>query len=174
MEENTFLKEYNNQTQTINELKRKLGLNNHQYSKLYHEYNLQNRNIPKSNAKYTTQLKNGKITIRKWIGKNKEYLGCYATQEDADTVVETCKQHNWDLNNMEVQETIKKYRITTRNYKKINGRYYVYKSINKKRIYFDSFTTEEDAIKCVNFLKSIEWNKIVYDELKEEVGGCFI
>lgn len=168
MEKDTFLKEYNNMDNTVFDVKRKLGLNNHQYSKLYHEYKLNEvkRHMNYTNSKHTSRLKNGRITVRKWIGKNKEYLGCYATQEDADTVVATCKQHNWDIQNEEVQQVIKELRLKPRNYSRINGRYYVYKRIQGKRVYFDSFKCEADAIDCVNFLETINWNKTVYDELK--------
>lgn len=168
MEKNTFLKEYNNMENTVHDVKRKLNLNNHQYSKLYHEYKLdkETRHMNYNNAKHTTRLKNGHITVRKWIGKNKEYLGCYATQEDADTVVETCKNYNWDITNPHVQEVMQELRLKPKNYGYINGRYYVYKRIQGKRIYFDSFKCEADAIDCVNFLETIEWNKTVYKELK--------
>ena len=168
MNKDTFLKEYYNMDNTVFDVKRKLGLNNRQYSKLYHKYNLNKRvrHMNYNNAKYTCKLKNGRITIRKWIGKNKEYLGVYKSQEDADGVVEVCKQHNWDLENNIVQDTINQYRIKPKHYTRINGRYYVYKRFNGKKVYYDSFLCEQDAIDCVNLLNKIDWNKNVYEEMK--------
>lgn len=168
MEKDTFLKEYNNPNNTVYDVKRKLGLNNHQYSKIYHELKLNEvkRHMNYTGAKHTARLKNGRIIIRKWIKNNKEYLGVYASQEDADTVVEVCEQHNWDIENETVKNTINNLRIKPKHYTKIGNRYYVYRTIKGKRIYYDSFLNEIDAQDCVNLLEKIEWNKTVYEELK--------
>lgn len=168
MEKDTFLKEYNNPNNTVYDVKRKLGLNNHQYSKIYHELKLNEvkRHMNYTGAKHTSKLRNGKITIRKWINGNKEYVGVYKTQEDADIVVEVCEQHNWDLNNPTVEAAINEYRIKPKNYSKIGNRYYVYRTIQGKRIYYDSFTYEVDAQECVDLLEKLDWNKTVYEELK--------
>lgn len=168
MEEKQFLKEYFNKDNTVFDVKRKLRINNKQYSKLYHKYQLnkEKRHMNYTNARYYEKLKNGKISIRKWIGKDKKYLGCYATTEDADAVVETCKEHDWNMENKEVQKIIEELRVKPKNYYKNNGRYYVFKNINGKKVYYDSFKEEQDAIDCVNLLRKLEWNKTVYEQLK--------
>ena len=168
MEEERFLKEYYNPNNTVYDVKRKLGLNNHQYAKLYRKYKLdeEERHMNYANAKYKSRLKNGRVTIRKYINGTRHYLGAYATDEDADIVIETCKKHDWDLNNEEVNNTMQEYRIRTKNYSQINGRYYVHKTINGKKIYYDSFQEECDAIDCVNLLELLDWNKTAYTNLK--------
>lgn len=163
--EKQFIELYNNPEITAHQLKQKLGLNNNNYRKLKEKTGLTGRrNIIK--GKHYTKTQNGRIAINKRINGKKEYLGMYKNKEEAKKVIEVCEKHNWDINHPEVQETIKKHRKQTKHYSKINGRYYVYKNINGKRIYYDHFKTKQDAEDCVRLLEKLEWNKTVYDQLK--------
>ena len=169
METNTkekFIELYNNPEYTAHEIKQILGLNNNNYRKLKEETGLTGRRNTCTQGKHYSELKGGKVAINKRIKGQKIYLGVYRNKKEADKVINICKEHDWDINNREVNETIQKYRVLNRNYGLINGRYYVYKNIKGKRVYYDSFSIEQDAIDCVRLLNRLDWNKTAYDSLK--------
>ena len=171
METEQFIKLYNDPKLTVFDIRQIMGLNKHQYGKLRKKTGVANRTTNYSRSKHYNRLPNGKYSIRKMINGKHHFLGVYNTEKDRDRVLEICEEYNWDLSNPKIKDAIDCYRVKSKNYCKINDRYVVYKFINGKKIYYDSFKTESDAKKCTKFLNKIDWNKTVYDQLKINAQG---
>lgn len=169
MATNQFIKLYNDPKYTVFDIKKELGLNNHQYKKLRQETGVKNRKTNYSNCKHYTKLPNGKYSIRKSINGKSNFLGVYNTKEDTKKVITICEEYDWDLSNPKIIEAISKYRVKNKNYCKINNRYFVYHAVNGKRIYYDSFKEEKDAIQCTKLLDTLDWNKTAYEQLKIKI-----
>ena len=171
--EKEFIKHYNNMDLTVYDIKMKCGLNNHNYKKirdnLIEKGEIEPVRHVNYTAKYTTKLANGDVIVRKSINKKRQYLGVYPNQTNADMAVKELRKHNWEIN--KAKPFISKLQKPKKHYVEINGRFYPCKTVEGKRVYYDSFADELDAVKCVELLDTINWDKQIYEKQK---GGIIL
>ena len=101
--------------------------------------------------KYYSRRPNGSFKILKQIDGERFYFGTYKTEEEAQWRVEFLKAHNWNRPFFT--------KCTPKHYSKVkNGKYVVYKTINKRIYNFGRYDTEQEAMDMVDFLKRHDWD----------------
>ena len=101
--------------------------------------------------KYYSMLPNGTFQIQKVINSRLIHFGTYKTEDEAKKRVEFLKAHNW---NRPIYT-----KSTPKHYSKVkNGKYVVYKTINKRIYNFGRYDTEKEAMDMVDFLKRHDWD----------------
>lgn len=110
--------------------------------------------------KYYIKKPNGKYVIRR---KNKHYT-TVDTEQEAQYIVKELEKCNWKTTCLkgEGKKIYFKNKITNKNYYERNGRYY----IRRKGVYYGSVDNVNLAIKIINKLKKVDWDK---NRLPEEL-----
>ena len=101
--------------------------------------------------KYYSMLPNGTFQIQKVINSRLIHFGTCKTEDEAKKRVEFLKAHNWNRPFFT--------KCTPKHYSKVkNGKYVVYKTINKRIYDFGRYDTEKEAMDMVDFLKRHDWD----------------
>ena len=123
--------------------------------------------------KYYSMLPNGTFQIQKVINSRLIHFGTCKTEDEAKKRVEFLKAHNWNRPFFT--------KCTPKHYSKVkNGKYVVYKTINKRIYDFGRYDTEKEAMDMVDFLKRHDWDlkyaHIRNPEMKyiEKVHGKYV
>lgn len=163
----TFVADYNNPSLTGEDVRRRCGLNPHRYSEI-RQIAISNGDIPtvrrmnRTDAKFYTKENEHSYVVKKQFGNECLFVGRFPNQSTAELVVEKCKEHNWEVN--EITDFIEECKVKPRNYSYSNNQYTVQKTINGKNIVFCRVNDETTAQKVVKELRRCNWN---YDKVKE-------
>ena len=166
-----FVEDYNNPQLTIEDIKRKYGLNCRRFAEIQH-IAISNQDVPsvrrmnRTTAKFYTKTSNGYV-VKKQFGKDCLFVGRFEDEATAQLVVNKCKEVNW--NTSQISDFIDAHRIKPRNYSITNDGVIVQKVIDGKNTVFCKLNNETTAQKVVNELRKCKWNKEKTQEILEKV-----
>ena len=131
--------------------------------------------VKTKNPKYYTYIeKKKRYEVRKTINGEFHFFGEYSNKKDAKALVTGLKKAEWDINKLEP-----KYREIYDNRKNIvkgyskdkrTGKYIISKYHNGKGVHYGTVPTEEEAIKYVKALNSVDYNvELLPEEFKKYV-----
>ena len=166
-----FIVDYNNSELTIDDIKRKYGLNCRRFAEIQ-QIAMGNGDIPqvrrmnRSTAKFYTKTRNG-FVVKKQFGTSCNFIGRFEDEETAQLVVNKCKEVNW--NTSQISDFIDAHRIKPKNYTAHNGSYIVQKVIDGKNTVICKANNESTARKIVEKLRECNWNKEKINEIIEKV-----
>ena len=159
-----FVVDYNNPNITAHDVRRINNLNAKQYSRIRAKA-VKNGDIPpvrhmnKTNAKFYIKTKYG-YQVQKTINGEKTIIGNFKEEKTAKKIVEKCKEHNWQIN--EIQKYIEDNKTKPKNYSLVNGYWIISKTINGVRTVYNIFNKKEvdeaTVRKIVDFYRSVSWN----------------
>lgn len=169
-----FVNDYNNPNLTAHDVRRIHQLNTKRYSEI-RKLAIRNGDIPEvrhmnnTGAKFYTKTVSGDYQVQKTINGKKTIIGRFKTQDEAEAVVDVCKNNNWELN--KIKDVVDKYKIQPKNYTCINGCWIIQKSVDGRNIVFNTFNcsrVSEDTVReVVDFYRSVGWNKNYKDVVFE-------
>lgn len=158
-----FIEDYNNPLLSAKDVETRIGVNHHQYLKLRRKA-IENNDITDSRNRfyensnfYRYNNKTGYYEIVKKTGDEVIYVGSFETKEIAEYIVFECLCVNWDIE--KIQDIINKNKVKPKHYTHRNGSYIIQKAINGKMHYFCTVDNELQAIRIVEFLERINWDK---------------
>ena len=166
-----FVMDYNNPQLTIDDIKRKYGLNCRRFAEIQ-ALAIQNGDVPqvrkmnRSTAKFYTKTKNG-FVVKKQFGTTCNFIGRFKDEDTAKLVVNKCKEVNW--NTSMISDFIDAHKIKPNNYTVTNDGVIVQKVIEGKNTVFCKLSDETTAQKVVNELRKCNWNKEKTQEIIEKV-----
>ena len=165
-----FVADYNNPLLTVDDVRRRCGLNTHRYAEIKQiavtNGDIQpKRQMNRTDAKFFTKTERGYI-VKKQFGSECVFVGRFANQSTAEAVVDKCKEVNWNVS--EISDFIEAHRIKPRNYSYSNDRYIIQKVINGKNIVFCTVNTEEAAQQVVEKLRECNWDYSQMDRILQE------
>lgn len=117
----------------------------------------------KSKHKFILKNNRGHYTVQKKVNGKIVYFGTYKSLRDAKFARDYFEENNWDAHKKKnLQEELPsnkrrefgKYIHQDRN----TGKYLLQKHINRKLIYFGSYSNLEDTIKAREYFESTGWN----------------
>jgi len=120
-------------------------------------------NYPKPKYKYIYY--NGySYTIQKWIDGTNISFGSYSTLSEAKKMIKYFESKGWEncLHERSCYTSVKNIIFDNR-----RNKFIIKKMINKETIDFGSFDTYEEAEAEVKLLKKCNWDKDVFDLVKE-------
>lgn len=166
-----FVRDYTNPELTIEDIKRKYGLNCRRFAEIQ-QIAIRNGDVPsvrkmnRSTAKFYTKTSNGYI-VKKQFGKDCNFVGRFADEETAKLVVNKCKEVNW--NTSVISDFIDAHKIKPANYTVTDDGVIVQKSIQGKNTVFCKLSDESIAQKVVKELRKCNWDKTKTEEIIEKV-----
>jgi len=167
-----FVRDYNNPNITSEDVKRYNQLNSHRYLEI-RNIALNRGDIPpvrrmnRENAKFYTVNENGEYIVKKQFGHTCIFVGKFSNQTTAETVVQKCKDVNWNIN--EIRDFIDEHKIKPKNYSLVNNAYTVQKSIDGQNIVFCRVADEDTAKKVVSELRNCNWDKTQVPHILERM-----
>ena len=167
----SFVEDYNNLQLTVDDIKRKYGLNCRRFAEIQ-SIAISNGDVPevrrmnRSTAKFYTKTRNG-FVVKKHFGTSCNFIGRFEDEETAQLVVNKCKEVNW--NTSQISDFIDKHRIKPRNYSVTSDGVIVQKVIDGKNTVFCKLSNEITAQKVVEKLRECNWDKTKTEEILEKV-----
>lgn len=167
----SFIVDYNNLELTIEDIKRKYGLNCRRFAEIQ-KYAMEQGDVPqvrkmnRSTAKFYTETDNGWV-VKKQFGTSCNFIGRFEDEETAQLVVNKCKEVNW--NTSTISDFIDAHKIKPRNYTVTNDGVIVQKVIDGKNTVFCKLSDETTAQKVVKELRKCNWDKTKTSKIIEKV-----
>lgn len=166
-----FVKDYLNPNLTIEDIKRKYGLNCRRFAEIQ-GIAMGNGDVPqvrkmnRSTAKFYTKTRNGYV-VKKQFGTSCNFIGRFEDEETAQLVVNKCKEVNWNTN--QISDFIDAHKIKPKNYTVTDDAVIVQKVIDGKNTVFCKLSDESTAQKVVDELRKCDWDKTKTNKIIEKV-----
>lgn len=167
-----FIVDYNNPHLTLEDVRRKHGLNCRRLAEIK-EIAVSNgdispvRHMNRTDAKFYTETSNG-FVVKKQFGNDCLLVGRFEEESTAQLVVNKCKEVNWNVN--QISDFIDEHKIQPKNYTYYNDSYIVQKVINGKNTVFCKVDNETTAQKVVKELRKCNWDKTKTKQIIEMVS----